>query len=216
MTQQEQRGGGWPLGLQPLNVRVGLERNRQLNGSLSFNTLLTASPTSSTDSSSALDTESTGSFFRDKSITLGSLIGISNILELSRRSTRGRIPEPTREKKSSYKSKAWLFSLCPRLSTDAVNINNTPSLGHFLEAERRASSVYRRNQSPTICGTDNLSDVLPAADINTLFLECHVTPPQSSPATGQDAERTFREGLLQDNSFGTPLLFSCLCGNLTH
>lgn len=48
--------GGWPLGLQPVNLRVGLVRNRNLSGSASFSTLLTASPTS-TDSSSDLDTE---------------------------------------------------------------------------------------------------------------------------------------------------------------
>lgn len=48
---------GWPLGLHPLNVRVGLVRNRDINGSLSFNTLITRSPSSSTDSSSDLDTQ---------------------------------------------------------------------------------------------------------------------------------------------------------------
>lgn len=50
---------GWPLGLQPLNVRVGLaSRNPDYSGgSVSFNTILTGSPTSSTDSSSDLDTE---------------------------------------------------------------------------------------------------------------------------------------------------------------
>lgn len=54
MAQQEE---GWPLGLQPLNVRAGQVRNRGFNGSLSFNTLITGSPSSSTDSSSDLDTE---------------------------------------------------------------------------------------------------------------------------------------------------------------
>lgn len=49
---------GWPLGLQPLNVRIGLGRTRDFFGSMSFNTtMLTGSPTSSTDSSSDLDTE---------------------------------------------------------------------------------------------------------------------------------------------------------------
>lgn len=49
---------GWPLGLQPLHVRVGLAAsNHEFSGSVSFNTLLTGSPTSSTDSSSDLDTE---------------------------------------------------------------------------------------------------------------------------------------------------------------
>ena len=49
---------GWPLGLQPLNVRIGLGRGTDYFGSMSFNTtMLTGSPTSSTDSSSDLDTE---------------------------------------------------------------------------------------------------------------------------------------------------------------
>ncbi|KAK9169645.1 hypothetical protein Syun_001785 [Stephania yunnanensis] len=53
LSQEE----GWPLGLQPLNMRVGLVRTRDFSGSISFNTLITRSPSSSTDSSSDLDTE---------------------------------------------------------------------------------------------------------------------------------------------------------------
>ncbi|KAL0451158.1 UNVERIFIED_CONTAM: hypothetical protein Slati_1672200 [Sesamum latifolium] len=210
MGEQEE---GWPLGLQPLNVRVGLVRNRDLNGSLSFNTLLTSSPISSTDSSSDLDTESTGSFFHDKSITLGSLIGISSILELSRRSTRGRISEPVRNKKN-YKTKTWFLSLCSRLNTDAVSMNNTPSLGHFLEAERRAANNYRRNPSPNGYGPDDFSHIL---DPNSLFVGGHIAPPQSSALLDSDRERTFSRDLLtHENADGPPLLLSCLCGNLTH
>ncbi|PIN11970.1 hypothetical protein CDL12_15435 [Handroanthus impetiginosus] len=199
----EIREEGWPLGLQPLNVRVGLVRNRDLNGSLSFNTLLTGSPISSSDSSSDLDTESTGSFFHDKSITLGSLIGISNILELSRRSTRGRITEPVRNKKN-YKTKTWFLSLCSRLSTDAVSINNNaPSLGHFLEAERRAATNYRRN---TTYGPDDFSHVL---ETNSLFIGDNVAPP--------NGERTLSRDLLShENGDEPPLLLSCLCGNFSH
>lgn len=48
---------GWPLGLRPLNARVGLVRNRNFSGSVSFSTLLTDSPSPSTASSSDLDTE---------------------------------------------------------------------------------------------------------------------------------------------------------------
>ncbi|CAI9783247.1 unnamed protein product [Fraxinus pennsylvanica] len=208
MAHQEE---GWPLGLQPLNVRVGLVRNRDFNGSISFNTLVTGSPTSSTDSSSDLDTQSTGSFFRDKSITLGNLIGISSILELSRRSTRGRIPEPLRNRKS-YKSKTWFFSLCSKLSTDAVSINNTSSLGHFLEAERRAASNYRGNPSPGAYGLDDFAHV---PDPNSLFVEGHVAPPQSSSwLDSSNGERNFNRDLFQEgNGDGSPILFSCLCGH---
>ncbi|KAH0632311.1 hypothetical protein KY290_035733 [Solanum tuberosum] len=49
MAQQDE---GWPLGLQPLHVR-----NHGFNGSISFNTLITVSPSSSSHSSSDLDTE---------------------------------------------------------------------------------------------------------------------------------------------------------------
>lgn len=155
--------------------------------------------------------QSTGSFFHDKSITLGSLIGISSILELSRRSTRGRISEPVRNKKN-YKTKTWFLSLCSRLNTDAVSMNNTPSLGHFLEAERRAASNYRRNPSPNGYGPDDFSHIL---DPNSLFVGGHVAPPQSS--TLLDRERTFSRDLLtHENADGPPLLLSCLCGNLTH
>ncbi|KAF2303093.1 hypothetical protein GH714_013713 [Hevea brasiliensis] len=133
---------GWPLGLRPLNARVGLLRNRDFNGSISCSTLLTGSPSSTTDSSSDLDTESTGSFFHEKSITFGSLIGVSSILELSRRSARRRTTEALRDQKNC-KSKHWFFSLCSKLSTDAVNTNHTSSLGHFLDAERKAANIQR-------------------------------------------------------------------------
>ncbi|KAJ4842684.1 hypothetical protein Tsubulata_014906 [Turnera subulata] len=211
---------GWPLGLRPLNARVGLVRNRDFNGSISFSTLLTGSPSSSTDSSSDLDTESTGSFFHDKSITLGSLIGVSSILELSRRSTRGRGAETLRDQKNSnYKSKPWLFSLCSRLTTDALSTNkNTPSLGHFLEAERRAAGTQRRNMSPTsMCGPNDFSPVRPNAGLNTLFVGGQVIapppPPQSNASLGADGGRRSNMELLEHgNGYGSPLLLSCLCG----
>lgn len=212
MAQQEE---GWPLGLRPLNARVGLVRNRDLSGSISFNTLLTGSPTSSTISSSDLDTESTGSFFHDKSITLGSLIGVSNILELSRRSTRGRTAETLREGKNQ-KPKHWLFSLCSKLTTDAVNVSNTPSLGHFLEAERRAAaSVYRRNQnhSPNIYGPSDFSPIMPVLETNTLFVGGQVAPQSSSPL-GESGGRKSDNELFDSNGYGIPFLFSCLRGHL--
>lgn len=207
MAQQED---GWPLGLQPVNLRVGLVRNRNLSGSVSFSTLLTASPTN-TDSSSDLDTESTGSFFHDKSITLGSLIGLSSILDLSRRSTRGRMSETLKDKKN-YKSKTWLFSLCSRLNTDAVCMKDTPSLGHFLEAERRAATGYRRNQSPTIPGPDDFSNALPVPDTNSLFIGDQVAPRSSTPLGSEDGGQSNRDLLEHDNGYG--VLFPCLCGQL--
>ena len=48
---------GWPLGLRFLNSRIGLVRNGDYSGSVSFSTMLTGSPTPSIDSSSDLDTQ---------------------------------------------------------------------------------------------------------------------------------------------------------------
>ncbi|KAK7290751.1 hypothetical protein RIF29_05402 [Crotalaria pallida] len=160
MAQQEE---GWPLGLRFLNSRVGLVRNGDLSGSVSFSSsMLAGSSIHSIDSSSDLDTESTGSFFHGKSITLGSLIGISSFLELSRRSTRGRlvVEEPLKDNRKNHKLKPWLFSLCSRLTTDAVvSVNDAPSLGHYLEAERRAASTYKSNPCPNTYEPNGFSPI---------------------------------------------------------
>ncbi|GAB4860168.1 hypothetical protein Ancab_011646 [Ancistrocladus abbreviatus] len=209
------QGDGWPLRLQPLNVRIGLGRNYL--GSMSFNTtVLTGSPTSSTYSSSDLDTQSTGSFFHDRSITLGSLIGVSTILELSRRSVRGRRPEPLRVKKPC-KSKIWLFSLCSRDSTDVKDVHNTPSLGHFLAVERRAAgNEYRRNWGPNAYVPDEISLPQPVGGANSLFLNGHIAPPQSSPWSSSQLENNQNRVLDDSNRYGIPLLFSCMCGQTSH
>lgn len=154
--------------------------------------------------------QSTGSFFHDRSITLGSLIGIHNILELSKRSIRGRKPENLRHKKS-YKSKTWFFSLCSRDSTDAVSVNNTQSLGHFLAVERRSTAnEHGMNQSPTIYGPDEIALCQPEAETNSLFVNGRVAPPQSSPRIASDGveNREVENG----NGYGVPVLFSCMCG----
>ncbi|KAI9154525.1 hypothetical protein LWI28_027548 [Acer negundo] len=212
MAQQLQEDG-WPLGLRPLNARVGLVRNGDCSGSVSFSTLLSGSPSSSTDSSSDLDTESTGSFFHDKSITLGSLIGVSSLLRLSRRSNRRRTTENIRDQKN-YKSKPWLFSLCSKLTTDAVNTNNSgPSLGRLLEAERRAAIICRSNQSPAaIYGPNDFSPVLPVSNQNSLFVDAQIVAPHSSADTERSSNREVLEH--HGDAYGVPLLLSCVCGQL--
>ncbi|KAL5716670.1 hypothetical protein ACHQM5_009801 [Ranunculus cassubicifolius] len=198
----QQQDGGWPLGLQPVNVRVGLAGNQapDFSGSISFNTLLTASPSSCSDSSSELDTESTGSFFHDKSITLGSLIGVSSILELSGRSFRGRGgPESTREKKN-YRTKTWPFSLCSRNSVDTKNVITPSSLGHFLAVERRASSGNGYEAE------DLFVDAHPVTEPNSLFVDGRVAPPHSSPWLDSDI------GSLDHRDDGR-VLFPCICGH---
>nr|XP_043622038.1 uncharacterized protein At3g17950-like [Erigeron canadensis] len=195
MAQQEE--GGWPLGLQPLNVRA---RNHDYSGSISCNTLLSGSPTLTSDSSSDLDTQSTGSFFHDKSITLGNLLGVSSIVELSRRSLRGRrrvVSETItlgHDKRSNHpKSRTtWCFKfcLCPRDSIDIdIARNNTVPLGHFLEVERRAAHMNRRGQqSPLIYGPDEIALAQPFGELsNSLFVDGQIAPPtKSSPGPGLD------------------------------
>ncbi|XP_027337117.1 uncharacterized protein At3g17950-like [Abrus precatorius] len=196
MALQEE---GWPLGLRLLNARIGLVRNGDFSGSISFSTVLTASPTPSTDdSSSVLDTESTGSFFRDKSITLGRLIGISSFLELSRRSTRGRMVEPSKDNKKNHKLRPWLFSLCSKLTTDAVSVNDAPSLGHYLVAERRAAT--------TIYGPNDFS---PVHTSNSLFVGGQVA--QSSTSLREDGRREPNRSLDQNTGYGAPIIFGSLC-----
>ncbi|ONI03370.1 hypothetical protein PRUPE_6G253600 [Prunus persica] len=160
---------GWPLGLRPLNARVGLIRSRDFSaGSVSFSTL------------------STGSFFHDKSITLGSLLGVSGIIGLSRRSTRRRAVETSK--------------------------------GHFLEVERRASNnnINRRNHGgPIEYGTDNFSPAVPVSDPNRLFVDGLVAAGQPSSSHRADGgARSNRKLLESGNGFGTPLVSSCLCGQL--
>ncbi|MED6152304.1 hypothetical protein PIB30_090652 [Stylosanthes scabra] len=100
---------------------------------------------------------STGSLFHGRSITLGSLIGISSFLELSRRSGRMVVENSTREENKRnhhhHKLKPCLFSLCSRLSTDDAVASSgndviVPSLGHYLEVERRARDAIA-------CATSN-------------------------------------------------------------
>ncbi|KAJ7947657.1 60S Ribosomal protein [Quillaja saponaria] len=196
-----------------MNVRTGLGRNHYCSESVSFNTSLICS-TSSSDSSSDLDSQSTGSFFHDKSVTFGSLIGVSSILELSRRSLRGRKTEILKNKKGN-KSRNWLFSLCSRDSTNVDNVNKTPSLGHFLAVERRAASGngHRWNQIPTFYGPDDFALAHNDVEPNSLFVNGIVAPPESSPWLGIDTERTARRGKKHGNEFVSfRVKFSCICG----
>ncbi|KAK1412815.1 hypothetical protein QVD17_34338 [Tagetes erecta] len=186
--------GGWPLGLQPLNLRA-----------VSFTTMLSVSPSSSSISSSDLDTESTGSFFHDRSITLGNLMGVSSIVELSRRSLRrGKMLSETETKaKSNPKFKTWCFGLCCLCqSADVIEVstNNIVPLGHFLEVERRAAQDHRRgHHSPLMYGADELTLAQPFRESsNSLFVDGQIMPPtRSSPWSNLDAnERTKSRGFI--------------------
>ncbi|XP_054784993.1 uncharacterized protein LOC129291567 isoform X2 [Prosopis cineraria] len=103
--------------------------------------------------------ESPGSLFHEKTITLGTLIGDSSLLELSQRLNRGRtVVDPTKDSnKKSHKMKPWLLSLCSKKTTDAVSVKDGPSLGHYLEAERRAATSFRFNHS--VCASSHFSPI---------------------------------------------------------
>jgi len=81
--------------------------------------------------------------------------------------------EPSKDNKRIHKLKPWLFSLCSRLSTDAVIGNDAPSLGHYLQAERRGASTYRRNQFPTTYGPNGFS---PIQDSTSLLVGSQIDP----------------------------------------
>ncbi|BAT91876.1 hypothetical protein LR48_Vigan05g188900 [Vigna angularis] len=202
MAQQDE---GWPLGLlQPVNART-----RTATGSISFNTLLTASPSSSTDSSSDLDTQSTGSFFRDQSTTLGSLMGVSSIVELSRRSLR---ESKTEFFKSKKKLKFWSCFFClGSRSTDyegEKEKNNAPSLAQFLAVERRVANENRRNQSlhfELALAETNIGER------NSLFINGTIAPPHSISPDRKNTEINHAN----NKGFGSlPELFSCMCGQV--
>ncbi|KAI6705194.1 hypothetical protein NL676_008156 [Syzygium grande] len=66
---------GWPLGLEIMNLRLRLFESLQ-SATIDPRSLRAPSTCFSSFSSSALDTESSASFFQDSSVSLGRLIGI--------------------------------------------------------------------------------------------------------------------------------------------
>ncbi|KAI7756852.1 hypothetical protein M8C21_025037 [Ambrosia artemisiifolia] len=68
---------GWPFGLGSMNTRLSIgERVEADTGTRQPNTFHGPSSSFSSFSSSNFDTESTASFFQDKSVSLGRLIGL--------------------------------------------------------------------------------------------------------------------------------------------
>ncbi|KAK9925738.1 hypothetical protein M0R45_023005 [Rubus argutus] len=93
-----------------------------------------SSPTNSSVSSSDLDTESTGSFFHDRSTTLGTLMGSAN-------NAGGGGSRKTKKKKKNKSAAAAVAGVSDRrrrwwrLCRD--DGTKPASLGEFLEVERR-------------------------------------------------------------------------------
>lgn len=165
--------------------------------------------------------QSTGSFFHDSSTTLGSLIGVPRIVNLSRRSLRGSANSGSTGSQKNYRSKSWCFSLCPTNTTDAENsTKNTPSLGQFLAVERRAAHEHRNSSySSFMYGPDEIANSQLDREPNSLFVNGHIAPPPpppgSSPWSGSsDVNRRQGNDLLghSNNEQGPPLMFPCICG----
>ncbi|KAG4921479.1 hypothetical protein JHK82_050446 [Glycine max] len=177
---------GWPLGLRLLNGRNG-----DFSGSVSFSrisTILTASPTPSTESSSDLDSQLPRTL---KEINQGKNGG----------TLKGQ------QKESQAEDLIWLFSLCSKLTTDAVSVNVAPSLGHYLVAERRAESTHRRNnQCSTIYGPN---DFFPIRESNSLFVGGQGAH-SSSTSLGEDCGREPNKVLDQSNGYAAPII-CCVC-----
>lgn len=189
----EARSNGWPLGLQqPLQIV-----RRGFGEAPSF---FMSTPSVTSESSSDLDTESTGSFFPEKSTTLGSLIGIQS----SSRSDQSQalvlahgMTESERRKSISTGTSSSLArsrtSWCPMLGcrggSNREALGMSPSLAHLLEEERKATGSQRQGSNNNVeegAHTENDGGAIatPALLVhqNTLFDEEGILPPQPSGA----------------------------------
>ncbi|MED6144789.1 hypothetical protein PIB30_018830 [Stylosanthes scabra] len=75
-SENDEMPNGWPLGLGFLNIRLRVTEAPSAAPVEPFSSMHAPSTSFSSFSSSNLDTESTASFFQDKSVSLGRLIGI--------------------------------------------------------------------------------------------------------------------------------------------
>ncbi|XP_077234482.1 uncharacterized protein At3g17950 [Tasmannia lanceolata] len=148
------------------------------------NDLLPSSPTISSLSSSDLDTESTGSFFHDRSTTLGTLMGVTFPPISVRVSSEGNNNAVTsggnavrrKSKKQSverrrHNGKRW-WMLCRE-------DNKTPSLGDFLEFERRFGDG---TENRFFYGVPPEIEPAPVEVNGVLFADGRVLPPRQENA----------------------------------
>ncbi|XVF71835.1 hypothetical protein PTKIN_Ptkin12aG0071300 [Pterospermum kingtungense] len=173
-----------------------------------------SSPTISSVSSSDLDTESTGSFFHDRSTTLGTLMGVNfPAITLRAPSQHHRETRPIDAGSSSMGSskpkkrralatfgaerlgrrrRRW-WQLCG--DGDA----KPASLGEFLEVERRfgdAAFYGAAAELEGVMGTAN-NEHQEATNGRTLFADGRVLPPAPAAAgDDDDDERTSTAGAL--------------------
>ncbi|KAJ3677425.1 hypothetical protein LUZ60_003149 [Juncus effusus] len=149
---------------------------------------VTSSPTNSSLSSSDFDTESTGSFFPDRSTTLGTLIGVS----LPDGSASFRLNGEQRRTAAERRKWRWRRRGGSRWWTSFCCESSPTSLGDFLQVER---SLYG-------AGGDRNS--------GRLFENGLVLPPvmvSTAPEMGGRLRRRLVEGRLAR----LPVLFTGIC-----
>ncbi|PSR84673.1 Uncharacterized protein CEY00_Acc21797 [Actinidia chinensis var. chinensis] len=152
-----------------------------------------SSPTISSISSSDLDTESTGSFFHDRSTTLGTLMGVNFPAITFRAPSQRRDSSPAaasvagvrrRSKKAALLAEAerrrrrrWW-----RLCRDDEDEDSRPSsLGEFLELERRLFSGATAEHESGVVGADQ------PRNGRLLFADGRVLPPAQEEAVPDGA-----------------------------
>lgn len=114
------------------------------------------------------------------------------------------------------------FSLCAKACENSESPTNTPSLGHFLEVERRAANAYRMNQNPIGYEFNEFPESRPVSEHNSLFVNGQIAPPRtgapgsvvlSTGAQEKDQLLGHRNGRKPIIDFPIPL--PCLCGEPT-
>ncbi|KAH7415001.1 hypothetical protein KP509_14G022900 [Ceratopteris richardii] len=232
VAQVEGGGGGWPLGLhmmerlaaarRPDHFLVNLFQARAIRNQGADNPqpplsglaagdgspFFLSTPSISSFSSSDLDTESTGSFFPERSTTLGTLIGIHHRRAVCLRDRGGIDPPPLdavatqllRSSRQSFTSTQRLHACCSAAFTllmrcasahadsHATDRCLSVSLAHLLEMERKATRPD--DQEPAISESEiHQEDSSPQdgrcsqrSTLNTLFDDNGILPPHPSGA----------------------------------
>eukprot|EP00250_Pteridium_aquilinum_P023170 c26321_g1_i1 orf=358-1092(-) len=135
---RDERYNGWPLGLQPVNARL----------SITSSNFLITTPSLTSFSSSDFDTESTQSFFPEKSTTLGSLIGFESSSENAIMQSHSIQDEGMTRK--SNRNRLW----CPLLGCGGGlqedHLEPSPSLARLLDNQKRDALSLRQTTSSSV------------------------------------------------------------------
>jgi len=189
------RTGSASSGIQNSSLRVRVAENLRVAEPNILDAMAAVSPSFSSYSSSDLDTESTGSFFFDKSITLGSLMGLKSDVGLSGLSPRvvvhgqelssseSEVPR-SRQSARSKKSKSW-WRLCRDSDDYDCHRNINPSLEQFLEEERRTTGSNIGEGIYINIMYDEFTAGHDFSGRNLLFSEGRILPPHSAHSRQQ-------------------------------